>query len=175
MTFLDAQAPIRRVWPAIIAGIALFLAGAVSIVGVTVFGFRAGFEFFPLLVLAIWPRDANRMVSLLLVFLGGIFTDWATGGIVGQWALVYTVIWGVLRPELRSAPYAFISLFLCWFATCGLAIILIGVSGWFVFSALPDFTSFGRQIIAATVALPIVLVLRGLLAKRFSDGEEWDS
>lgn len=174
MTYLDTHTPIRRIWPAIAAGFALFFAGALSVGGLNVFGAYVGFGFLPLVILTIWPRQANTLLSILFVFMAGIFTDWATGSVLGQWALVYTVIWGVLRPELRSAPFAPASLFIFWIATCGLAIALISLSGWFVFGVPPDISAFGRQMLLATIALPLIVLLRGVLSRRLSDGEDWE-
>jgi len=110
VTYYEMQAPIRKKTPAIVAAIALFLVGAISIGGFHAFGSRYGFGFLPILVLAIWPRYASPLLSIALVFCAGFFVDWATGGILGQWALIFVVIWGVLRPEMRSAPYAVFSI-----------------------------------------------------------------
>jgi len=173
VTYYEMHAPIRKKTPAIVAGLALFLAGAIAIGGVNLFGSRVGFGFIPLLVITIWPRNANSLLSLALIFAAGLFTDWATNQILGQWALVLTVTWGVLRPELRSAPYAPVGLFFVWLATCGLALILLSISGWFVRGILPDFTTLGRQMILATVLLPIILLLRKVVARRFGEREEW--
>ncbi len=173
MTFFDTHPPLRRIWPAITAGIALFIAGAIAVGGVNVLGVRAGFGFIPLTIIAVWPRQANTLLSILFVFLAGVFTDWATGGLVGQSALVFTVIWGVLRPELRSEPYSLVSIILFWLATCGLAMVLIGVTGWFVYGVRPDFASFGRQLVVATICLPLIVLLRGVLAGRLFATDDW--
>lgn len=173
MTYLDVKAPTRKVWPALIAGLALFIAGAASIAGVRLFGVRVGFGFVPLLVLAIWPRRAHALISIVLVFSAGLFTDWATGGVVGQWALVFVLIWGFLRPELRGSPFAPIGLFLIWLATCGLALVVLSMSGYFVFGILPDLAPLGHQMIFATLLLPLLLLLRRGLEMRFSDTEDW--
>jgi len=137
MTYYEMHAPIRKKTPAVLAGLALFIAGALSIGGINLLGAYAGFEFLPLLVLAIWPRNAHNLLSLAFVFAAGLFTDWATGVTVGQWALVFTVIWGVMRPELRSTPYAPLSFSAMWFAICGLSLVLVSVSGWFVKGIMP--------------------------------------
>lgn len=173
MTFLDVQAPQRKIFPAIVAGIALLLAGSVSIAGLNIFGLRTGFGFIPLLVLAIWPRQANALVSLGFVFLAGLFTDWATGGIYGQWALTFVLIWGFLRPELRGSPYSPLSFFLVWLAICGLALVTLSMTGYFVFGIFPDLSVLGRQMILATICLPAAILLRRGLAMRFSDREDW--
>ena len=173
MTFYEMRAPVRKVLPAIVAGVALFLSCALSIGGLNMFGAYFGFGFIPLLVLTIWPRHANISVSLLLVFLAGLFTDWGTGGIIGQWTLVYLVIWGFLRPELRGAPFSLSGLFLAWIAICAIAFILFTFSGWFVFGVMPDFATLGRQILLASLMLPIALVLRYIFAKRIGENEAW--
>jgi len=90
MTYYDMRTPARKLLPAVVAGAALVLAGAFSIGGVHLFGNHFGFGFMPLLILSIWPRFANTLVSVFLVFGAGLFTDWATGGIVGQWALIFS-------------------------------------------------------------------------------------
>jgi len=173
VTYYELHTPIRKKTPAVLAGLALFIAGALSIGGINSFGGYYGFGFVPLIVLAIWPRNANSLISLAFVFSAGLFTDWATGTPLGQSALVFSVIWGVLRPELRSSPYAIITFFFIWLATCGLALVLLSVSGWFVKGILPDFFSLGRQMIFATVILPVILLLRRVVAKRVGDREEW--
>ncbi len=173
MTYLDVQAPAQKIWPALFAGISLFIAGAVTVSGVNMFGTRFGFGFLPLLVLAIWPRRANRLVSLFFIFLAGIFTDWATGGVMGQSSLVFVLVWGLMRPELRSAPFAPLGLGLMWIAICGLASLIMSMSGYFVYSVGPNFAVLGRQIIIATLCLPVVMLLRRGLAMRINDDEDW--
>ena len=173
MTYFETQAPIRKKLPAIVSGLALFLASALSIGGIHVLGFYVGFGFIPLLVLAIWPRRAATLLSFAFVFFAGLFTDWATGGITGQWALVFTVMWGWLRPELRSSPFTPMSLFLVWFASCGLALILLSISGWFVFRVFPDLASLGRQMLLATVLLPMFMLFRSLIASWFGERDDW--
>lgn len=173
MTYLDVQAPTRNISSSIVAGLALIIAGALSIAGLNVFGARVGFGFIPLLVLAIWPRRANTLISLGFVFVAGLFADWSTGGITGQWALVFVLVWGFLRPELRSSPFAPFGLFCVWLATCGLALVVLSLSGYFVFGILPDFAALGRQMILASLLLPLFLLLRSGLVKRFSDNEDW--
>lgn len=174
MTYLDTQAPIRRIWPAVVAGISLLVASALSVGGLNVFGAFVSFGFLPLVIIAIWPRQANALLSLLFLFWAGIFTDWATASIIGQWALVYVVIWGVLRPELRSAPFSPASLLIFWSATCGLSVVLLSVTGWFVYGVRPDLGALGRQAILATLVLPVIALMRGVVSRRFSDNEEWE-
>lgn len=173
MTYFEMRAPVRKVLPALIAGVALILSGALSIGGVNMFGAYFGFSFVPLLVLTIWPRHANTGVSLIFVFLAGLFTDWGTGGIIGQWALVFLVIWGLLRPELRGLPFSPIGLLTAWIAICGLSFILLSVSGWFVFGVMPDFAALGRQAVSATLLLPVALLMRYIFAKRIGENEAW--
>lgn len=173
MTYYEMHAPIRKTTPTVLAGLALFLAGAISIGWINAFGSHFGFGFMPLLVLAIWPRNAKPLLSLAIIFVAGLFTDWATNQILGQWVLVFTVIWGVLRPELRSTPYSAMSVSLVWLATCGLALILLSISGWFVRGVMPDFSPLGRQMILATAFLPVVLFFRSLIAKRIDERDEW--
>ena len=173
MTYLDVHASTRKSFPAIFAGFTLFFAGAISIAGLNIFGVRVGFGFVPLLILAVWPRRAETLLSLVFVFFAGLFTDWATGGVTGQWALIFVLVWGFLRPELRSSPFSPMSLFFVWLAICGLTVSILLLSGFFVFSVFPDFAGLGRQMLLASILLPLIMLLRGPLARRFSDTEDW--
>lgn len=173
MTYFDMQGPIRKTLPAIIAGVALFLAAVISVSGINVLGYYFGFGFIPLIVIYLWPRLANTLLSLLIIFMAGIFTDWGTDGIIGQWSLVFCATWGFLRPELRNDPFAPLRLLSIWFATCGLALVLVSLSGFFVYGILPDIASIGRQIICATICLPLVILFRHLVSKRMSEADPW--
>lgn len=173
MTYMNIQGSSRKVWPAVIAGVSLFIAGALSIAGLNLFGVRVGFGFIPLIVLAIWPRRADPLVSICIVFAAGLFTDWATGGIRGQWTLVFVLVWGFLRPEIRDDPFAPVHLLLIWLATCGLALLVLSITGFFVFGIMSDVASMGRQMIFATVLMPFLMLLRHGLAVRFNEHEDW--
>lgn len=173
MTFRDIQAPIRQVRSSIIAGIALFITAAFSIGGLNLFGARVGFGFVPLIIIAIWPRYANTLASLALVFSAGLFMDWASGGIVGQSSLVFVLAWGFLRPEMRNDSFSPVTLFFVWLATCGLALVIHSLSGYFVVRIWPDFLSLGWQILFATCLLPIFMLLRSGLAVLVNDSEDW--
>jgi len=173
MTYLDVHGGSQKIWPAIVAGFALFVASASSIAGLNLFGAWVSLGFIPVVILVIWPRRANKLLSLALVFSAGLFTDWATGGIDGQWALLYVLVWGFLRPELRGAPFSPLTLLSVWLAACGMALVILSLSGFFVLMIWPDFAAIGRQMILATCLLPLLLLLRHILAKRFNDSEDW--
>lgn len=173
MTYLDVHAPTQKVWPALVAGLALLISGALSIAGLNLFGAWVGFGFIPLVVLVIWPRRANRLVSLALVFAAGLFTDWATGGIDGQWALVFVLVWGFLRPELRSSPFAPMTLLSVWLVACLVALAALSLSGMFAVRVWPDFAAMGRQMVLASCLLPVFLILRQGLAARLNDRDDW--
>lgn len=173
MRYLSGHTPTRKIWPTLVAGLALFIAAAISISGLNIFGAWVGFGFIPLVVLVIWPRRANRLVSLAIVFSAGLFMDWATGGMDGQWALIFVLIWGYLRPELRSTPFSPMTLLSVWLAACGLALIVLSLTGYLVVRILPDFAVIGRQALFASCLLPVFLLLRHGLATRVHDSEDW--
>lgn len=173
MTYLGVQIAIKRKRPAFIAGAALFLTSAMSISGFNIFESRFGFEFLPLLVLLIWPRRAHTVLSLIIVWSAGLFTDWATGDITGQWALIFILIWGFLRPEMRRDPFAPVSLFFVWLLICLIAILVSSVSGYFIHGIMPDLSPLGRQMSLATLVLPVILILRRAVIVRLKDFEDW--
>lgn len=173
MTFRDAQAPIRSVKAAIFAALALFFGGALSIISVNIAGQSISFAFIPLLVIAIWPRRASQIISVIFIFAAGLFTDWASGGVTGQWALVFLLVWMLLRPELRDNAYSISQFMLAWLAICGFAFGLLSVTGWFAYRVLPDYMAFSRQILLVTALLPPIFGLRHWLARFSRSDEDW--
>lgn len=173
MSFRDVKTPTRSLPAALIAGVFLILAGAFSIVSINVLGKSASLGFLPLIVLVLWPRRANEMASIILIFLAGLFTDWAVGGVVGQSTLIFTIVWIFFRPEMREEPYAFLSLFIIWVLISLLAAALISAAGWFVYRVTPDIMALILQFSVATVMLPCFLLLRRWIAQLYGNGDEW--
>ena len=173
MTFLSMNSPVKRIGPAFIAGAALFFVAAISFAGLHLFGHRFGFGFLPLLVLVAWPKRANTLVSFAIVFLAGLFTDWATGDIRGQWALIFILVWGYLRPEMRSASSTPVGLFLVWLLVCVVAVLSLSFAGYFVYGVRPDLAPMVRQMILATLMLPILMLLRRAVLLRLSESDGW--
>ncbi len=173
MSFRDVSVPNRSVPIAVIAGLCLAMAGALSVLSISVFSQTFGFGFLPLIVLLIWPRRANEIASLITIFIAGIFTDWGTAGAIGQSSLLYTCIWMLFRPEIRIDPYVFRRLIIVWVLIGVFSILLLSSSGLFIYRVLPDFRSFLTQFILATVLLPIVLSIRYWIFIRFVSRDEW--
>jgi cell shape-determining protein MreD len=144
-----------------------------SVLSLNVFNTSAGFGFVPLLVILLWPRRANGPISVAGVFIAGLFTDWATGGVLGQWALIYVLGFALLRPEIRNMPFAFLRALLAWFVLAGLAAVLLYASGQFVFGVPADVVAILRQILLATAILPFLLIIRNRLAGATGSSEQW--
>ena len=173
MTFLNMNSPVKRIGPAFIAGAALFLVATVSFAGLHLFGHRFGFGFLPLLVLVIWPKRANTLVSFAIVFLAGLFTDWATGDIRGQWTLIFILVWGYFRPEMRNASSTPVGLFLIWLLVCVVAVVGLSLVGYFVYGVRPNLAPMGRQMILATFMLPLLMLLRRAVQVRLNESDRW--
>jgi len=173
MSFRDMSTPLRSLPAAIIAGVFLILAGAFSIVSVNVLGKSVSFGFLPLIVLVLWPRRASEMASIVMIFLAGLFTDWAVGGVIGQSTLIFTIVWMIFRPEMREDPYALFSLLIVWVLIGLLASALIIAAGWFVYRVKPDLVALILQFSLATIMLPCVLLLRRWVTRFYGNGDEW--
>ena len=173
MTYLNMPGTVKRIGPAFAAGVFLFLTGAISFAGLHLFGLRFGFGFLPLVILVIWPRRASTLLSLVLVFLAGLFTDWATGDIRGQWALIFVLVWGYFRPEMRSASNTPLGLIVIWVLVCVIAVIVLSLAGFFVYGVGPNLAPLARQMILASFMLPILVLLRRAILARLNEFDDW--
>jgi len=173
MNFRHSSIVTRSIPAAMLAGLCLLLAGALSIVSVNIFGQIANFAFLPLIIILLWPRRASEIGSLIVIFIAGLFADWAIGGIIGQSSLIFTIVWMIFRPEMREDPYGFLRLIFIWCLVCILASALISLAGWFVYRVSPDIMAFCLQFFIATLILPFIFVLRRWTALRFAGGDEW--
>ena len=167
MAFVN-PAPIRRNSHLVPTAVALALAGLFSPVHLTLFDQPWSLVWLPFVILSLWPRQAGPVASCILLFLAGLWVDWATLGATGQWPFVFLVTYAVIRPDqaerVRGLTVAFVRL---------AKALLVGgpvfvLSGWLVYGAWPDWIALGRGIFVAVVMLPLVAFARDMFAGRLA-------
>lgn len=128
----------------------------------------------PLLFVALWPRNLNAQLSILIFLFAGLFVDWGSAGAPGQWALVYLAVFAVTRPDQRLAPLSFWLAIRNWFVAVVIAAIILIVSGSFVYGVWPNFAVLAWQFGAMTALLPILYLFRRVMYYIFSHPDEME-
>lgn len=128
----------------------------------------------PLLFVALWPRNLNAQLSIAVFLVAGLFIDWGSVGAPGQWALIYLAIFAVTRPDQRLTPLSFWIALRNWFVAVVIAVIILIVTGSFVYGAWPNFTVLAWQFGLATALLPMLYLLRRVIYYIFSQPDEMD-
>jgi len=173
MTFLMPSNPFspRHYAPACLA---LLISGFVSVLHVNLPGGSVSLLLLPMLIVSLWPRGVNAIVTIITFFLMGIFMDWGTHGALGQWALVYLAIFSVLRPDRRDGPVRFINAIVLWLLGLLIGTGALIVTGWMVYAALPSFTVLLRQALLVSALMPFVIVIRNISRFLLTDPNDRD-
>ena len=155
---------IRRNSHLVPAGLALFLLGLVAPLHLSLFGASWPLLWLPLAVVGLWPRQASCVPSALMLFVAGLWIDWVTLGAVGQWPLVFVGAYAIMRPDLADAGRGLVrGLSRCAGALL-IGLIIFGLSGWFIYGVLPDIALLSRGVLVFAVSLPLLILLRDLIA-----------
>jgi hypothetical protein len=101
MTFLTPQTGLssRSFIP---ASLSLIVCIFLSVLHVNLPGGSVSLLLLPLLIVSLWPRGVNPVVTIVTFFVMGMFMDWGTNGALGQWAIIYLSVFIGLRPDRRD-------------------------------------------------------------------------
>ncbi|WP_409431846.1 hypothetical protein ACJ3XI_06365 [Litorimonas sp. RW-G-Af-16] len=156
------------------ATLALIFAALMSFVSLNISGSTIALTWLPLLLITLWPRQVPSVYSIALFLAVGLFVDWGSAGAPGQWAIIYLAVFAVLRPDRRAKPIGFVQAVQYWVVALITGLVLLVVTGWFVYGVLPNTLSLARQVGLVTVLLPIVFALRGGLRYILTDADDRD-
>jgi len=144
-------------WQVIILSVIFTILGIVSF---TLFDVTVSLRWLPLIPIALWPRTAPPIPSIIALFLLGVFQDWVGYAVPGQWALVYVLCFAVLRPFQRIKPLDFVQALLLWIISTLIAFSVLTLSGRFIYGVWPAWGSFINQMACASVIFPMYWFLR---------------
>lgn len=136
---------------------------AFSVLGITtlsIMGFSVSLRWLPLIPVALWPRTAPAITSVIVLFFMGLFQDWIGYDVPGQWALIYLLCYVVLKPYERLRPLQFGQAYFNWAVAVFIAFTILTVSGRLIYGVWPDWNSLLRSIMWTSVLLPVFWMLR---------------
>jgi len=117
----DAVTPGKARSHALQAGIGLLLLALLSTVNFNLFGLSISFLFVPLVLVYLWPKSADDLITYLALFICGLFLDLLTGGYPGMWPLIFILGLVFLRPNLMNREAVF---FVSWIGYIFWALVL---------------------------------------------------
>lgn len=156
------------------ACLALLLSCFISVLHVYLPGGAVSLLLLPMLIVSLWPRGVNAVMTIVTFCLIGIFMDWGTHGTLGQWALTYLAIFAVLRPDRRENPVRFIGAAALWAMGLLIGTVMLIVTGWLVYGVLPNFAVLFRQAILVSALMPFVIMIRNMVRFFLMDPNDRD-
>lgn len=156
------------------ACLALLFSGFMSMLHVNLPGGSVSLLLLPMLIVSLWPRGVNAIVTIVTFFLMGIFMDWGTNGTLGQWVLTYLAIFAVLRPDRRENAVRFIGAVGLWVMGLLIGTIMLIITGWLVYESLPNFVVLLRQALLVSALVPFVVLIRNMARFLLTDPNDRD-
>jgi len=93
----DAVTASRSRVLALNSGAGLCLAALLAAMTFNVFGNPVSLYFVPIIILFLWPSNADISLSYLLIFIGGLIMDLMTGSLLGGWSLFFLLMFMFIR------------------------------------------------------------------------------
>jgi len=143
----------------------------ISVLNVNIAGRTIGFVFLPLIGVCLWPRTDKAVLSIITIFIFGLFLDLLSAGPLGLWPLIFLTVFAVLRPHMRLKAHSFNSALTQWVVALLFALIASYLLGWFARESRPDTTALLFQALAAAALFPLIYGLRHVGRYVFSDAD----
>jgi len=117
---------------ALMAGGAGFVLVILSTLSLRMGRFETSFIYIPLVAVIMWPRQASRVMTSVMLFLMGMLLDILSAGPVGLWAMIYMISYAIIRPDLRSVNKGLMHEWGRFCLTLGLVNIIIACLTFFI-------------------------------------------
>lgn len=82
--------------------VGLLVVMLLSLITFNIVGTPVTFLFIPLIVIFLWPKNADLLFSYILIFLAGLIFDFVSADTPGAWALVFLIGFAMMRPNQRG-------------------------------------------------------------------------
>jgi hypothetical protein len=146
-----------HLWQAVLTVLILSVTGIISF---TSFGFHISLQWLPLMAVALWPRTATPILSVIALLLLGLFQDWLGYGVPGQWAFLYLLLFLIIRPFERIKPLHFGQGMSLWLTSVVVGFLVLTLTGRLIYGVWPDWFRLIVPAVTATIIFPIFWLLR---------------
>ena len=145
-----------------------------GILNFALFGFEFSLQWLPLLAVALWPKGASPIRSVIALLILGLVHDWLVFGIPGQWALIFILSFAAIRPYERIRSLTFGQAVLFWLISVAIGVAVFSISGRMIFDQWPNWNAMFRAILSATILFPLFWIFQQWvqvwLSKRMDGG-----
>lgn len=142
------------------ASLSVFILSILGIVSFTAFGLNISLQWIPLMGVALWPRTATPIFSVIALLLLGLFQDWLGYGVPGQWAFLYLFLFLIIRPFERMKLLNFGKGISLWFTSVLVGLLVLTITGRLIYGVWPDWLRLIVPAATATIIFPVFWLLR---------------
>lgn len=125
-----------------------------GILNFSLFSFDFSLQWLPLLAIALWPKGARPVRSVIAILILGLIHDWLVFGIPGQWALIFLLSFAAIRPFERLKSLTFGQAVYFWALSVGIGIAVFSFSGRMIYDQWPNWLAMFQAILSATILFP---------------------
>lgn len=129
---------------------------------------HVGFVFLPVAAIFYWPLKASYSLSLVCVFLLGLFHDVASNGPLGVWTLCYIFLFMIMGGGVRTKKN-FSKALGGFVLALGFVFLLAFVFGFIALGRWPDLFGLLISVVSSIVVFPLCYWLHSLFSSLQND------
>lgn len=152
--------PSRRAGHLRQAVVLVFVLTVLGVINISAFGWNLSLQWLPLVAVALWPRGAYPIYSIIALLILGVFQDWVSFGVPGQWALIYLLTYAFIRPFERIKTLNFGGGLVVWCIAMTVALVTIAFTGRVIYSDWPNWVVLFRMAGIASLFFPLIWYIR---------------
>jgi len=131
-----------------------------GILNFALFGFEFSLQWLPLLAVALWPKGASPIRSVIALLILGLIHDWLVFGIPGQWALIFILSFAAIRPFERIKSITLGQAVFSWIICIGVGVAVFSASGRLIYDQWPNWVALFRAILSASILFPFFWIFQ---------------
>lgn len=132
----------------------------VSLIHVSAFGASVSLCFLPVVILFFWPPNSRFGPSIWAALSIGLLQDLMSGGPLGLWTLIYTILFVLIDPTVRRPRGGLWPQWALFCTLIGAAVTLYILLGWASVGDPPDYWALGRNALAVIFLFPAIYRFR---------------
>lgn len=117
------------------------------------------FALVPIAIIYLWPFQSHRILSVWAVLFIGLFHDFLSGGPLGVWAIIYTIMFLILDPVNTRRRYTLGNHMLIFSLVCCSSAVMSFCLGRIALGQWPVVSLLAQQTVVTILVFPIIYKL----------------